>query len=58
MVTKEIKAIVILAKMADGKTRQILVRKDLVGRIFQLMIRNGGINILEQELNIELDEGI
>lgn len=56
MVTKEIKAITILAKMSDGKTREILVRKDLVCNILNLMLYNGGINILEQELNIELDE--
>jgi hypothetical protein len=36
MVTNEIKAIVILAKMSDGKTRQILVRKDLVFNILNI----------------------
>ena len=56
MVTNEIKAIVILAKMSDGKTRQILVRKDLVFNILNMMLYNGGINILEEQLNIELDE--
>jgi hypothetical protein len=56
MVLKEIKAIVILAKMSDGKTRQILVRKDLVDHILSIMLFNGGINILQEQLNIELDE--
>lgn len=56
MALKQVKAIVILAKMEDGKTRQILVRKDLVDSILNLMLHNGGINILEEQLNIEIDE--
>lgn len=52
----EIKTIVVLAKMRDGSTRQVLVRKDLVDPIISLMLFNGGINILEEKLNINIDE--
>lgn len=47
---------VVLAKMEDGKTRQILVNKNLVCVILNLMLLNGGINVLEEELNIEINE--
>jgi hypothetical protein len=52
----EIKAIVVLAKMQDGSTKQVLVRKELVDPILTLMLFNGGINILQEKLNIEIDD--